>query len=331
MSSAGAGRARPSEEVPTGGPARAPSFLGEALRPDELFVIAGPCVLETPEMALSVARELRRITRSLGIRFIFKGSYRKDNRSSVHSFTGPGDETGLDILRRVRDEFGVPVLTDVHGLEEVAPAAEVCACLQIPAFLCRQTRLIQAAAAVSSSINIKKGQFLAPEDMERVLEKAHAVAPQSEVWLTERGTTFGYHNLVVDMRVFPILRSLPATSVFDVTHSLQHPGVGGDRAFALTLARSALAAGAHGLFFETHPDPSRALSDPTTQLPLEGIGAFLEEMLEWKRLQARWIGRPDPVALAGQPEGEPADGLAEGHAGRPAKGPGAGSPGNSRA
>jgi 2-dehydro-3-deoxyphosphooctonate aldolase (KDO 8-P synthase) len=156
--------------------------------------------------------------------------------------------------------------------------------------------LIQAAARACPVVNIKKGQFLAPDDCGRILDKARAVAPDGEVWLTERGTSFGYHDLVVDMRGFAVLRRLPATVIFDVTHALQHPGTGGDRRFARTLARAAIAAGADGLFVETHADPIRALSDAATQLPLRGIGAFIEEMVEWKRLQARWIERSDTVA-----------------------------------
>jgi 2-dehydro-3-deoxyphosphooctonate aldolase (KDO 8-P synthase) len=168
----------------------------------------------------------------------------------------------------------------------------------VPAFLSRQTALVQAAARACPVINVKKGQFLAPDDCGRIIEKACAAAPGVEVWLTERGTSFGYHDLVVDMRGFAVLRRLSATVLFDATHALQHPGTGGDRRFARTLARAAIAAGADGLFLETHPDPSCALSDAATQLPLRGVGAFLEEMVEWKRLQARWIDRPDPVAAA---------------------------------
>jgi 2-dehydro-3-deoxyphosphooctonate aldolase (KDO 8-P synthase) len=249
-----------------------------------------------------VAEGLKKTAVRLGIRVIFKASYRKDNRSSVRSFTGLGDEAGLRILEKVRHEIGLPVLTDVHSVEEVPAAAEVCDCLQIPAFLSRQTRLLQAAARCGRSVNVKKGQFLAPEDLARVVEKIREASPSAEIWLTERGTTFGYHNLVVDMRSFPVMRRLPAAVVYDVTHSLQHPGSGGDRSFALPLARAALAAGADGLFLETHPNPNEALSDPTTQLPLRGIPAFLEEMAEWKRQAARWLGRPDPTAVEGEGE-----------------------------
>ena len=188
----------------------------------------------------------------------------------------------------------------MHEVAEVAPAAEVCDVVQIPAFLSRQTALLQAAAACGRAVNVKKGQFLAPDDCPRVVEKIRAARPATEIWLTERGATFGYHNLVVDMRVFPVLRRLPGVAVvYDVTHSLQHPGVGGDRQFARPLARAAIAAGADGLFLETHPDPARALSDATTQLPLDEIEDFLEEMVEWKRLQARWVSATD-LAFGGE-------------------------------
>jgi 2-dehydro-3-deoxyphosphooctonate aldolase (KDO 8-P synthase) len=275
---------------------REPLALGRPLAPGELLVIAGPCIIEGEGMLLDIAGELKGIADRLGLRLVFKGSYRKANRSALGSFTGLGDEEGLAALRRVRDELGLPVLTDVHETSEVAAAAEVCAVLQVPAFLCRQTALVQAAAAASPVVNVKKGQFLAPDDCGRILEKARAAAPGVETWLTERGTSFGYHDLVVDMRGFAVLRRLPATVIFDTTHALQHPGTGGDRRYARTLGRSALAAGADGLFLECHPDPAHALSDATTQLPLRGVGGFLEEMAEWKRLQARWIDRPDTVA-----------------------------------
>jgi 2-dehydro-3-deoxyphosphooctonate aldolase (KDO 8-P synthase) len=277
-------------------PARDVRALGRPLAPDELLVIAGPCIIEGEQMLLDIAGELRSVAERLGVRLVVKGSYRKANRSALGSFAGPGDEAGLRALRRVRDELGLPVLTDVHETSEVAAAAEACTVLQVPAFLSRQTALIQAAVRACPVVNIKKGQFLAPDECGRILDKARAAAPDGEVWLTERGTSFGYHDLVVDMRGFAVLRRLPATVIFDTTHALQHPGTGGDRRFARTLARAAIAAGADGLFLETHPDPRHALSDAATQLPLRGIGAFLEEMVEWKRLQARWIERPDTVA-----------------------------------
>ena len=274
-----------------------PRVLGAPLAAEELFVIAGPCVVEGRDMLLDVAGTLREHCRRLGVRLIFKASYRKENRSALASYTGPGDAEALALLAEVKRELGIALLTDVHSTEEVPAAAEVVDVLQIPAFLCRQTRLLQASARSARVVNVKKGQFMAPDDMARVAEKVKAARPDGELWLTERGASFGYHNLVVDMRTFPILRENAAAIVYDVTHSLQHPGVGGDRRFALPLARAAIAAGADGLFFETHPNPAKALSDSTTQLPLAGVGAFLEEMVEWKRLQARFIDRPDEIGL----------------------------------
>lgn len=252
-------------------------------------MIAGPCVIESEAMSLDVAGRLKEVARKLEIDLVFKSSYRKDNRSSVDSFTGPTMEEGLRILGRVGREFDLPVLTDVHCRLEVEPAAEVASILQIPAFLCRQTRLLQEAARTGRVVNVKKGQFLAPADTARVLEKLRAVRSDGEFWLTERGTSFGYGDLVVDMRGIAVMRGLAATVVFDITHSLQHPGVGGDRRFARPLARAAIAAGADGLFLETHPEPESAMSDATTQLPLSEIEDFLAEMVEWKRLQGRQV------------------------------------------
>ncbi len=261
------------------------TFLGRPCLPGRLFVIAGPCVIESESMTMDVAATLKETCRRLDVDFVFKSSYRKDNRSSVSSFTGPDLDEGLRILSRVRDELAVPVLTDVHCRLEVAPAAAAVSVLQIPAFLSRQTRLLQEAARACGIVNVKKGQFLAPDDMGRVVEKLREARPDGEFWLTERGTTFGYHNLVVDMRGLAVMAAMGCAVVFDVTHSLQHPGQGGDRRFASPLARAAIAAGADGLFFETHPDPERALSDPTTQLPLSSIPSFVEEMREWKSVR----------------------------------------------
>jgi len=241
------------------------------------FVIAGPCVLETEAMALTVAASLAEAARARGVQVIFKSSYLKDNRTSVDAFVGPGLEAGLAILARVRREIGIPVLTDVHAVEEVAPASDVVDALQVPAFLCRQTRLIQACARTGRAVNIKKGQFLAMRDIRHALAKARAARPDVEVWLTERGTFFGYHDLVVDMRAIAWMRSLDCRVVFDATHALQHPGSGGAREFARPLARAALAAGAEGIFVEVHPDPERALSDATTQLPLASVPALFDE------------------------------------------------------
>lgn len=232
-------------------------------------------------MALRVAETLAHACRAQGLHYIFKASYLKDNRTSISSFVGPGLERGLAILERVRREVGVPVLTDVHAVEEVAPAAEAVDVLQVPAFLCRQTRLLQACARTGRAVNVKKGQFLAMRDIAHAVEKLRAVDPALEVLLTERGSFFGYHDLVVDMRAIAHMRTLGARVVFDLTHSLQHPGRGGCREFTRPLARAGLGAGAEGIFAEVHPNPQRALSDATTQLPLEAAPALIAE---WARL-----------------------------------------------
>jgi len=253
-----------------------PCIPPEAPRP---FLIAGPCVIESADLALQIARALAAAARERGMHFVFKASYLKDNRTSVDSFVGPGLEEGLRILARVRADVGVPVLTDVHAVEEVAPAAEAVDFLQVPAFLCRQTRLVQACARSGRAVNLKRGQFLGLTDMAQVVEKARRARPEVELLLTERGTFFGYHDLVVDMRAIAFMRTLGARVVFDATHALQHPGKGGCRTFARPLARAALGAGAEGLFVETHPDPQRALSDATTQLPLAVMPALMDEWL----------------------------------------------------
>lgn len=266
-------------------------MLGRVLEAGRLFVIAGPCVIESESMTLEVASSLKETCARLEIDLIFKSSYLKANRTSVDSYTGPTMEDGLRILSRVHRDLGLPVLTDVHSETEIPLVAEVATVLQVPAFLSRQTPLLQAAARHSRFVNVKKGQFLAPGDMERVVEKLRAVRPDGEFWLTERGTTFGYRDLVVDMRGIATMTGFCSTVVFDVTHSLQHPGAGGDRRYARPLARAALAAGADGLFLETHPDPERALSDATTQLPLSTCASFLEEMRDWKRFQGSRLER----------------------------------------
>ncbi|MEZ4651795.1 MAG: 3-deoxy-8-phosphooctulonate synthase [Candidatus Eisenbacteria bacterium] len=276
----------------------APLYFGSALPAERLFVIAGPCVIESREMLLEIAGELATVGRDLEIDIVFKASYEKANRTSVNSFTGLGREEGLRLLSEVRNETGLRILSDVHTPEEVAAAGEVLDVLQIPAFLSRQTELLQRAAHTGKIVNVKKGQFLAPDDMHSVVEKVRRAQSGVEVWVTERGTTFGHHDLVVDMRGFTEMRATGATVVYDVTHSLQHPGKGGDRRFALPLARAALGAGAHGLFIETHPDPDRAMSDATTQLPLASMRPLLEELREWRALQAKWE-RPDPVKAHG--------------------------------
>jgi len=245
-----------------------------------LFLIAGPCVIESRDSALRHGRRLAEISRSAGVGVVFKASYDKANRTSDDSFRGPGIDEGLEILAEVRAETGLPVLSDVHEVAEVARAAEVVDVLQIPALLCRQTDLIAAAAASGVAVNIKKGQFLAPWDMEHVLAKArHAGA--SKVMLTERGTMFGYGNLVNDFRGLEVMRELGAPVVFDATHSVQLPGgagskSAGERRFIAPLARAAVAVGVDGLFMEVHEDPDHALSDGPNSLELDRLAALLD-------------------------------------------------------
>jgi len=252
-----------------------------------LALIAGPCVIEGDDMLLEVATRVRDIAASLDLPFVFKSSYLKDNRMSPGSFAGPGVDDGLRALARVRSEVGVPVISDVHERGEVGPAAEVLDALQIPAFLCRQTRLMEAAASTGLPLNIKKGQFMAPEDMERVAAKAEA-AGATGIVLTERGSSFGYHNLVVDMRGIEIMRRTGHPVVFDATHSVQLPGAaggvsGGQPEFVPVLARAAVAAGCDALFIETHPEPSAARSDAGSMVPLEQLEALLEDVLRVAR------------------------------------------------
>ena len=246
-----------------------------------LFITAGPCVVESADMCLAIAAKLQTLTSERSLPFVFKASYRKANRSSGSSFSGlPGDQ-GLAALARVKAELGVPVLTDVHDVSEVAAAAQVADVLQIPAFLSRQTELLVAAAKTGRAVNVKKGQFLAPSDMKQVVDKLTSAGCE-RILLTERGTTFGYGDLVVDMRGLVLMRELGWPVLFDATHSLQRPGggeTGGDRKFAFPLMRAGVACGVDGLFFETHPDPSRALSDAATQLPLAQAAAFLDEAM----------------------------------------------------
>ncbi|MGH9468552.1 MAG: 3-deoxy-8-phosphooctulonate synthase [Terriglobales bacterium] len=249
-----------------------------------MFFIAGPCVIESEAHALGLAAELARRARARQVRLIFKASYDKANRSSGASFRGPGLREGLRVLAEVKRRFGLEILTDVHQLSEVEPAAEVADILQIPAFLCRQTDLIQAAAASGRIVNIKKGQFMAPWDMRGALEKARAARPDASVWLTERGTSFGYNNLVVDMRSLAVLRELGVPVIFDVTHSLQLPGAagscsGGMPQYIELLARAGVAAGVDGLFLETHENPAQALSDGANALPLARLDGLLDQVL----------------------------------------------------
>jgi 2-dehydro-3-deoxyphosphooctonate aldolase (KDO 8-P synthase) len=252
--------------------------------PRRLFLIAGPCVIENEKLCLQVAGALKKTCAQLGIFYVFKASFDKANRTSAKSFRGPGLDEGLRVLAKVRAELGVPGLTDVHTETQAAIAGEVVDILQIPAFLCRQTDLIEAAAATGQIVNLKKGQFLSPAEMGQVAEKARR-AGAKKILLTERGTTFGYNNLVADMRSIPIMKRFGFPVVFDATHSVQLPGGGGDqssgqREFAPVLARCALAAGANGLFIETHPRPERALSDGPNMIPLAEMPALLRRLLK---------------------------------------------------
>jgi 2-dehydro-3-deoxyphosphooctonate aldolase (KDO 8-P synthase) len=257
-----------------------------------LVLVAGPCVIESAELCLEVAETLQKVTARLGLPFIFKASYDKANRSSVASFRGPGLERGLAVLARVKAELGVPVLSDIHLPAEAGPAAAVLDVLQIPAFLSRQTDLIQAAARTGKPLNIKKGQFLAPWDMRLAVEKAEA-AGNDQVILTERGTAFGYNNLVSDLRAIPLMQRLGCPVLFDATHSVMLPGgagdrSGGERELAPVLAQAAVAAGCDGVFLEVHPEPERGLSDAATMLPLAHVPALLERLLRIREaLQGR--------------------------------------------
>jgi 2-dehydro-3-deoxyphosphooctonate aldolase (KDO 8-P synthase) len=248
-----------------------------------LFLIAGPCVIESPTHPGRVAARLKEITGELGIPLIFKASYDKANRSSAASYRGPGMERGLEILAAVRDRYKVPILTDVHEVAQVEKAAAVADVLQIPAFLCRQTDLVMEAARTGRVVNVKKGQFMAPWDMKAVMEKA-ASAGNRKLMVTERGFSFGYNNLVVDMRSFPVLRSLGYPVVFDVTHSVQRPGglgdrSGGDAHFIDTLGPAGVAAGVDGVFMEVHENPARALSDGPNAYRLADLGRLLRRLL----------------------------------------------------
>ena len=254
------------------------------------FLIAGPCVIESEQLQMDTAGALQEITRSLGIPFIFKSSFDKANRSSGSTFRGPGIDQGLAILAKVKRELKLPVLTDIHAQDQIAQVAAVVDVLQTPAFLCRQTDFIRAVAQSGLPVNIKKGQFLAPGDMKNVIDKARAAAremglEQDNFMACERGVSFGYNNLVSDMRSLAIMRETGAPVVFDATHSVQLPGAqggssGGQREMVPVLARAAVAAGVAGLFMETHPDPSKALSDGPNAVPLKHMRALLETLLE---------------------------------------------------
>jgi 2-dehydro-3-deoxyphosphooctonate aldolase (KDO 8-P synthase) len=250
-----------------------------------MFVIAGPCVVESEQLQIDVAGALKEMCAALGIPFIFKSSYDKANRSSGSSFRGPGRDEGLRVLAEVRRQVGVPVLTDVHTEAEVPAAAAAVDVLQTPAFLCRQTDFIQAVARAGRPVNIKKGQFLAPEDMQQVVAKARAASGTDNILVCERGVSFGYHNLVSDMRGLAIMRATGCPVVFDATHSVQLPGgqgtaSGGQREFVPVLARAAVAAGVAGVFMETHPQPEKALSDGPNAWPLSRMRDLLEVLRE---------------------------------------------------
>ncbi|MEO8299155.1 MAG: 3-deoxy-8-phosphooctulonate synthase [Burkholderiales bacterium] len=258
------------------------------------FLIAGPCVVESEQLQMDVAGQLKEMTSALGIPFIFKSSYDKANRSSGGSFRGPGMDKGLEILAKVKRTLGLPILTDVHSEAEIPAVAAVVDVLQTPAFLCRQTDFIRAVAQSGKPVNIKKGQFLAPHDMKHVIQKARDAAreaglPEDSFMACERGASFGYNNLVSDMRSLAILRETGAPVVFDVTHSVQLPGgqgtsSGGQREFVPVLARAGVAVGVAGLFMETHPDPAHAMSDGPNAVPLKHMRALLEQLVALDRV-----------------------------------------------
>ncbi|MFZ9730756.1 MAG: 3-deoxy-8-phosphooctulonate synthase [Ilumatobacteraceae bacterium] len=262
-----------------------------------LVVIAGPCVVESKDLAHEVAARMKDICAKLGVQYVFKASYDKANRTSLSGYRGPGREGGLAILSEIGRQLDLPVLTDIHESGDAAVAAQHVDVLQIPAFLCRQTDLLMAAAATGKAINVKKGQFLAPWDMKNVVEKLRAVGA-ANVLLTERGSSFGYNTLVVDYRGLPQLRASGAPVIFDVTHSVQQPGgqgtsSGGQREYAGALARAAVAVGVDGLFLETHPDPDKAPSDGPNMIPLHRMEALLEQLVLIRKAVA--VAGPQPT------------------------------------
>ena len=255
-------------------------------KPDELFLIAGPCVIETKDICFEVAEKVQSLAKKYGINYIFKASYKKANRLSGSSYTGPGLEMGLEVLKKVKQKYHLPVLTDIHETTEIKSVAEVVDVLQIPAFLCRQTDLLIQAAATGKWVNIKKGQFLAPEDMAKIAAKTNS----KKLMLTERGTTFGYRNLVVDFRSLLIMKETGLPIVFDATHSLQLPGGGGavstgQPQYIIPMAKAAMAMGADGLFVETHPQPEKALSDAGAMLPLSKMDELLDAVMKIKEVK----------------------------------------------
>ncbi|WP_457567411.1 3-deoxy-8-phosphooctulonate synthase [Desulfurobacterium sp.] len=250
-----------------------------------MILIAGPCVIEDEKTLFEIAEVVKRVQeRHSDCTVIFKASFDKANRSSIHSYRGPGLDRGLKMLEKVKETFGLPVLTDIHESYQAEPAGSVVDVIQIPAFLCRQTDLLVAAARTGRPVNVKKGQFMAPWDMKNVVEKLRESGAK-EIFLTERGTTFGYNNLVVDFRSIPIMKSYSVPVIFDATHSVQKPGglgsaSGGDRKFVPYLARAAVAVGVDGLFFETHPRPEEALSDGPNMIPLDAFPTLVDELLD---------------------------------------------------
>ena len=251
------------------------------------FLIAGPCVIESYETSFLVAEHLKKITGKLNIPFIFKSSFDKANRTSIHSFRGPGFEKGLEILDSIKKKLNVPVISDIHLPDQAKEAAKVLDIIQIPAFLCRQTDLIMAACNTGKPVNIKKGQFLSPLECKNILNKAKE-SGNTDICITERGSSFGYNNLVVDFRSFPIIKNLGSPIIFDATHSVQLPGgatdsSAGERQFVPTLSKAAIAAGADGLFIETHPDPDKALCDGPNSMPLKDMENFLSTLIAVKK------------------------------------------------
>jgi len=261
--------------------------LKQSLKKHELFFIAGPCVIESESILLKTAESIKKLSLELDTVFYFKSSYKKANRSSYKSYRGPGLEKGLMLLEKVKTRFSLPILTDVHEVSEVEPVAKVADIIQIPAFLCRQTELIEEAARTGKWVNIKKGQFMAPEDMKYAAEKVFS-QKNKKVLITERGTSFGYHNLVVDFRSIPILKKLRLPVIFDATHSVQLPGASGShssgkREFISPLARAACVTGCDGFFFEVHPRPDKAYSDAANSLTLKNLKSVVKDLLTLKQ------------------------------------------------
>lgn len=258
-------------------------ILKEIHQSAQFFLLAGPCVIESEKTVLEIAEHISKLCESLQIPYVFKASYRKANRTRLDSFTGIGDKEGLKLLAKVKATFGVPVVTDIHSAEEAAMAAEYVDVLQIPAFLCRQTDILLAAAATGKMVNIKKGQFLAPESMQFVVDKIKQ-SGNDQIWLTDRGTFFGYQDLVVDYRGIPAMQAFDTPVIMDCTHSLQQPNqtagiTGGNPAMIETIAKAAIAVGADGLFIETHPDPANAKSDGANMLQMDKLAVLLEKLV----------------------------------------------------